>query len=97
MCRIILIWLGFEQRQGLIRHMYNMLTSVYAALYKTTSILTFDWRSKEVSEMLGHDGKLIQAFCDIKTEMFWFRKSYNLSRGDHRAYFIRCKQRYTDA
>jgi hypothetical protein len=50
-----------------------MLTSTYAALYKTTSPLTLDWRSKEVAQMMGNDPQLIRLFCNIKTEMFWFR------------------------
>lgn len=51
-----------------------MLTSTYAALYKTTSPLTLDWRSKEVANMMGNDPHLINLFCNIKTEMFWFRR-----------------------
>jgi hypothetical protein len=58
----------------LTRHIFNTLTSIYAALYKTTSPLTLDWRTKEVSDLLGNDQELIGLFCDIKTEMFWFRK-----------------------
>lgn len=50
-----------------------MLTSTYAALYKTTSPLTLDWRSNEVAAMMGNDTQLIKLFCNIKTEMFWFR------------------------
>jgi hypothetical protein len=50
-----------------------MLTSIYAALFKATSPLTLDWRSKEVASMLGNDAQLIELFCSIKTEIFWFR------------------------
>jgi hypothetical protein len=63
----------------LTRHIFNTLTSIYAALYKTTSPLTLDWRTKEVSDMLGNDQELISLFCDIKTEMFWFRKCIGFS------------------
>jgi hypothetical protein len=58
---------------NLNQHIYNMLTSIYAALYKTTSPLTLDWRSKEVADMMWNDVHLIKLFCNIKTEMFWFR------------------------
>jgi len=58
---------------SLNEHLYNMLTSIYAALYKATSPLTLDWRSKEVESMLGNDAQLIELFCNIKTEIFWFR------------------------
>jgi len=58
---------------GLAKQLYNMLTSIYAALFKTTSPLTFDWRTAEISEMLGRDPELIKSFCNIKTEMHWFR------------------------
>jgi len=63
-----------EKIYNLNEHLYNMLTSIYAALYKTTSPLTLDWRSNEVAVMLGNDSQIINLFCDIKTEMFWFRK-----------------------
>ena len=57
------------------RHLYNAITSIYSALYKTTTPLTFDWRKEEISEMLGRDSELIKSFCNIKTEMFWLRMS----------------------
>lgn len=70
---------------GLAKHIYNTLTSIYSALYKTTSPLTFDWRKKEIfSEMLGGDSVLIQLFCDIKTEMYWFRGSSYLVSEDYK-------------
>jgi len=56
---------------GLARHLYNAITSIYSALYKTTTPLIFDWRKEAVSEMLGRDPQLIRSFCNIKTEMFW--------------------------
>jgi hypothetical protein len=75
-----------ERVYNLNQHLYNMLTSIYAALYKTTSPLTLDWRSKEVAAMLGNDADLITLFCNIKTEMFWFREytpssPYNQNQG----------------
>jgi hypothetical protein len=57
------------------RHLYNAITSIYSALYKTTTPLTFDWRKEEISKMLGKDSELIKSFCNIKTEMFWLRMS----------------------
>ena len=72
---IISLKIDGQQLHGLTSHMYNALTSIYAALYKTTSPLTFDWRKEEVSTMLGGDDELIRLFCIIKTEMFWFGKS----------------------
>ncbi|KAG4443427.1 hypothetical protein IFR05_001106 [Cadophora sp. M221] len=61
-----------EARYHLSQHIYDTLTSMYAALYKTTSPLTFDWRTAEISDMLGRDPELIRLFNDIKTEMYWF-------------------------
>ncbi|KAL5314161.1 hypothetical protein ACEPPN_018585 [Leptodophora sp. 'Broadleaf-Isolate-01'] len=61
-----------EARYHLNQHIYNTLTSMYAALYKTTSPLTFDWRIAEISDMLGRDPELIRLFNNIKTEMYWF-------------------------
>jgi hypothetical protein len=63
-----------QQVYELCRHIFNNLISIYSALYKTTSPLALDWRTEEVSEMLGNDAELIRLFCDIKTEMFWFCK-----------------------
>lgn len=65
---------------GLAMHLYNAITSIYSALYKATTPLTFDWRKEEISGMLGRDPQLIRSFCNIKTEMFWLRESsLNLS------------------
>lgn len=64
---------GNNKFYNLNQHIYNMLTSTYAALYKTTSPLTLDWRSKEVADMMGNDVHLINLLCNIKTEMFWLR------------------------
>ncbi|KAH8646019.1 hypothetical protein BGZ60DRAFT_554837 [Tricladium varicosporioides] len=61
-------------------HMYNTLTSIYSALYKTTSPLTLDWRTEEVSEMLGKDKKLINYFSVIKTEMYWIQSEMHCFR-----------------
>ncbi len=61
-------------RYKLNQHLYNTLTSIYAALYKTTSPLTFDWRIEEIADMLGRDLQLVTLFCNIKTEMYWFRE-----------------------
>jgi hypothetical protein len=60
---------------GLTQHIFNTLTSIYGALYKTTSPLTLDWRIEEVAEMLGKDEELIKLFINVKTEMYWFRMS----------------------
>jgi hypothetical protein len=64
-----------QQVYGLARHLYNALTSIYSALFRTSSPLIFDWRTDEVSEMLGKDPELIRLFCNIKTELYWFSKS----------------------
>lgn len=74
-------------KYDLSRHMYNTLTSIYSALYKVSSPLTLDWRNEAVSEMLGRDPELIRAFCDIKTEMYWIRKSLD---SFHLAFHILC-------
>jgi len=66
----------------LSRHLCNTLTSIYSTIYRTTSPLTFDWRRDEVAELLGHNQNLIRLFCNIKTEMFWFRgKGVVVGRG----------------
>ena len=62
------------EKLALVQHLYNAITSIYAALYKTTSPLTLDWRTEEIASMLGNDVELIRLFSIIKAEMFWFRK-----------------------
>jgi hypothetical protein len=61
-------------------HLYNAITSIFAALYKTTSPLTLDWRTGEVAAMLGHDSDLIKSFSNVKTEIYWFRTSIHFPR-----------------
>lgn len=71
---------GDYKYYDLTRHIYNSLTAIYAALYRTTTPLTFDWRKDEIADLLGHDPTLIRMFSDIKTEMFWFRKLNSICR-----------------
>ncbi len=54
---------------GLASHMYHTLTSIYTALYKTTTPLAFDWRKEETYELLGHNETLVEAFGVIKAEI----------------------------
>jgi hypothetical protein len=67
-------WVVLQPIHSLAKHLYHILTAIYSALYKTTSPLMLDWRRDEISDMLGNDAELIKLFCDIKTEMYWFRK-----------------------
>lgn len=67
--RRALIFLVHDALHGLARHMYHTLTSIYAALYKTTTPLAFDWRKEEIYELLGHNDSLVEAFNLIKTEI----------------------------
>jgi hypothetical protein len=67
--RGILINLVHDALHGLARHMYHTLTSIYAALYKTTTPLAFDWRKEDIYELLGHDDTLVKAFDQIKAEI----------------------------
>jgi len=68
------IYIAAPQLFNLTRLVYNNLTSIYNAVFKTTSPLTLDWRSEEISKLLGNDTELICLFCNVKTEIFWFRK-----------------------
>jgi hypothetical protein len=71
-------WVVLQPVHGLAKHLYHSLTAIYSALYRTTSPLMLDWRKDEISELLGKDPDLIRLFCDIKTEMYWFRKYFHL-------------------
>jgi hypothetical protein len=66
----------FQPLHNLARHLYNTLTAIYSALYRTTSPLTLDWRTDEISELLDKDPDLIRLFCDIKMDMYWFRRFF---------------------
>jgi hypothetical protein len=56
------------------KHMYHILTSVYAALFRASTPLYLDWRVKSNMELLGNSDELKLAFIALRTEVEWFCK-----------------------
>jgi hypothetical protein len=54
------------------KHMYHILTSVYAALFKASTPLYLDWREGSNMELLGNSEVLKCAFIALRTEVEWF-------------------------
>ncbi|PMD15544.1 hypothetical protein NA56DRAFT_753817 [Hyaloscypha hepaticicola] len=54
------------------KHMYHILTSVYAALFKASTPLYLDWREGSNMELLGNSEVLKGAFIALRTEVEWF-------------------------
>lgn len=56
------------------QHMYHILTSVYAALFRASTPLYLDWRVASNMELLGNSNELKKAFIALRTEVEWFCK-----------------------
>ncbi|KAE9375236.1 hypothetical protein N431DRAFT_196566 [Stipitochalara longipes BDJ] len=54
------------------KHMYHILTSVYAALFRASTPLYLDWREGSNMELLGNSEVLKCAFIALRTEVEWF-------------------------
>jgi len=59
------------------KHMYHILTSVYAALFRASTPLYLDWREGSNMELLGNSEVLKGAFIALRTEVEWFCKFPN--------------------
>jgi hypothetical protein len=57
------------------KHMYHILTSVYAALFRASTPLYLDWRVASNMELLGNSDELKNAFIALRTEVEWFCES----------------------
>jgi hypothetical protein len=64
------------------KHMYHILTSVYAALFRASTPLYLDWREGSNMELLGNSECLKGAFIALRTEVEWFCESPESSRSD---------------
>jgi len=54
------------------KHMYDILTSIYAALFRTSTPLYLDWRKPENFALLGNCNETRFAFTWLVTELYWF-------------------------
>ena len=52
--------------------MYDILTSIYAALFRSSTPLYLDWRVEANFDLLGKSDEVKNAFCNLCTQAFWF-------------------------
>ena len=82
-CHVPKEYSGFpETKLQMGINFYHHMFSIYAALFRSTTPLYTDVRSSSNRQLLGDDPDLIQAFLNLRTESFYFRKTL-LSRLDH--------------
>lgn len=53
---------------------YHYMVSIYAALFRATTPLYTDFRAPKNRQLLCDEEDLIEAFLDLRTESFYFRK-----------------------
>jgi hypothetical protein len=59
---------------ALAQHMYEMLISIYSALFKPSSPLWLNFLKDEVFELFGRDLRVVERLGTIKTEMGYMRE-----------------------
>lgn len=78
-CHVPMVYSGFaETKLQMGTNFYHYMVSIYAALFRSTTPLYTDFRIATNRELLGNDAGLIQAFMNIRTESFYFRKQLGL-------------------
>jgi hypothetical protein len=63
----------------LSQHMYDMLVSIYSGLFRPSSPLWLNWLKAEVFDSFGRDHRIIERMGNLKTEMRFCRKSFDIS------------------
>ena len=63
-----------DEGGGLAQHMYEMLISIYYALFKPSSPLGLNFLKDEVFEVFGRDLRIAVGLGTIKTEMGYMRE-----------------------
>jgi len=61
-----------ELRQ-LAQNMYDMLVSIYSALFRQSSPLWLNWLRNDVYELFGRDWRMTEAMGTLKTEIGHYR------------------------
>jgi hypothetical protein len=61
-----------EGKAQLARHMYDMLVSIYSALFRPSSPLTRNWLTDK--DLFGEETELIRHMGTLETEFHLFRK-----------------------
>ncbi len=75
-CHVPQEYKGFpETKLQMGTNFYHYMVSIYAALFRSTTPLYTDFRIETNRQLLSHDKRLIEAFMNIRTESFYFRKS----------------------
>jgi hypothetical protein len=57
---------------GISRHMYDIITANYAALFRESSPLHIDWRVKGNFDLIGRSDVLREAFEKLRSEFYQF-------------------------
>lgn len=57
---------------GASKHMYDMLTANYSALFRVSSPVYLDWRIGTNFDLIGKSPILEAAFYDLRNEVFRF-------------------------
>ncbi|KAE9377782.1 hypothetical protein N431DRAFT_478944 [Stipitochalara longipes BDJ] len=73
MYRETLFYYDNSGREGdfyqLAQHMYNMLVSLYSALFRPSSPLWLNWLRDDIYELFGRDWRIMEAMGTLKTEI----------------------------
>lgn len=62
----------------LAKHMFNNLTTIYAAYFRNENPLAYEWNTTEVREELGHDHDILDSFQKIKVAIMQFCRCLRL-------------------
>ena len=57
----------------LAKHMYDMIVSIYSALFRPSSPLLLNWLKEDVFELFGKDYRLTHTLATLKTEYNFIR------------------------
>ena len=61
-----------EMVVGASKHMYNILTTNYAALFRQSSPIYIDWRKEGNVDLVGRSEALRRSFDDLRTQIIKF-------------------------
>jgi hypothetical protein len=61
-----------EMVVGASKHMYNILTTNYAALFRQSSPIYVDWRKEGNFDLVGRSDALRRSFDDLRTQITMF-------------------------
>lgn len=88
-CHVPKEYSGFpETKLQMGTNFYPYMVSIYAALFRSTTPLYTDFRVAANQHLLCNDEDLIQAFMNLRTESFYFRKLPHPPTAAHRLVYL---------